>query len=76
MKVIGIREEEYRLFKSGHLFVHFMGLEVGFEMGKIIDRSLSMCRRNNVLWVLPDFTGNFVPGSFDSCDGVGKSAVL
>jgi len=53
-----------------------MGLEVGFEMGKIIDRSLSMCRRNNVLWVLPDFTGNFVPGSFDSCDGVGKSAVL
>ena len=53
-----------------------MGLEVWFEMRKVIDGALSMCRCNNMLWVLPDFTGDLIPSSFDGCDGVCEGTIL
>ena len=53
-----------------------MSFEVWFEMRKVIDCSLSMCRCDDMLRVLPDFTGDPVPSRLDSCDGVGKGAIL
>lgn len=76
MHVVSICEKEDRLLEFLNLVVHFVGLDMGLELGEVVDSTFTVSGCNDICGVLPDVSGNLAPGCLDGCDGVGESTVL
>ena len=76
MSVVGVGEVEDALLECGDLVVHLVRLDMGLELGEVVDGALAVSGSNHVCRVLPDIRGDFAPSSLDGSNGVSQSTVL
>jgi hypothetical protein len=77
MSVVCIGKVEDRLFEFLDGLLHLgTALDMGLELGEVVDGTLAVSGRDNVLGALADLFGDFAPGCFYGADRVGESAVL
>lgn len=76
MSVESVCEEENGLFEALDFEVHLMSLNMGLELGKIVDSTLAMGGSNHIGRIMANVGCDFAPGSLDSGDRVGECTVL
>ena len=72
MLVVCVGEEEDGLLKCLHLEVYLVRLDVGLELGEVVDCALAVGGSDDICRVLPDVGSNLAPCGFDCSDGVGE----
>ena len=76
MLVVRVGEVEDGLLECLHFAVHLVLLDVGLELGEVVDGALAVGGSDHVRRVLPNVRRDLAPCGFNSSDRVGEGTVL